>query len=55
MSNKDIVEELLKRGHPKVNVKKAYLQESLIQTLLAGVVVIPPAEQSDNNKKKKRG
>ena len=55
MSNKDIVEELLKRGHPKVNAKETDLQERKIQTLSAGVVVLPPTEQADNNNKKKRG
>ena len=55
MRNKYIIEELLKRGKPKVNAKKVDLQEMLIQTLLSGVVVLPTDEQADNTNKKKRG
>ena len=52
--NKELVEEILLKGKPKVKVKKACSQLFFIQTLLSVVVIIPPYEQSDNNKKKNK-
>ena len=45
MNNKELVEDILKRGQPKGKAKKEDLQKRPTHNLLGGVVVLPAIEK----------